>query len=92
MDIENFDELLAYLRRAGRLAHDESPRLTNLAGGVSNRTVLLERDNRQAWVLKQALTQLRVRVEWFSDPRRIERERWACAAWPNWRRRARSRP
>jgi 5-methylthioribose kinase len=45
-----------------------------LGGGVSNRTVLVRRDNGEAWVLKQALEQLRVRVDWHSDPRRIERE------------------
>jgi 5-methylthioribose kinase len=74
LDIENFPALLAYLRLTSRIAHDEAPRLTNLAGGVSNRTVLVQRENGQAWVLKQALEKLRVQVEWLSDPRRIERE------------------
>ena len=36
--------------------------------------MLLRRPNGQCWVLKQALSRLRVSVEWFSDPRRIERE------------------
>lgn len=74
LDIENFDALRAYLRRTGRISPDESPLITRLDGGVSNRTVLLERTAGEAWVLKQALAQLRVRVQWFSDPRRIERE------------------
>ena len=74
LDIENFSDLREYLRRTGRIDRDEAVRLTNLAGGVSNRTVLLERVGGEAWVLKQALAQLRVRVEWLSDPRRIERE------------------
>jgi 5-methylthioribose kinase len=74
MDIEDFPALLDYLRRTERIAPAESPRLTNLAGGVSNRTVLLERDGGESWVLKQALEKLRVQVEWLSDPRRIERE------------------
>src|SRR4051812_16730708 len=74
LDIENFDALLAYLRQTNRIAPDESPACTNLAGGVSNRTVLLRRDNGEAWVLKQALPKLRVQTEWLSDPRRIERE------------------
>src|SRR5690348_800251 len=73
-NIENFPALLEYLRATARLSPDESPRLTNLAGGVSNRTVLLERSDGEAWVLKQALERLRVQVEWHSDPRRIERE------------------
>jgi aminoglycoside phosphotransferase (APT) family kinase protein len=75
LDIENFDALLRYLRGAGRIAPDETPRFTQLTGGVSNRTVLVERTSPgESWVLKQALAKLRVQVEWFSDPRRIERE------------------
>jgi aminoglycoside phosphotransferase (APT) family kinase protein len=74
LDIENFDALQTYLIDAGHIPKAESPKFTNLAGGVSNRTVLVERANGQAWVLKQALAKLRVQAEWFSDPRRIERE------------------
>jgi aminoglycoside phosphotransferase (APT) family kinase protein len=74
LDIENRESLLAHLRRQGRIAFDESPRTTNLAGGVSNRTVLLERISGESWVLKQSLEKLRVEADWFSDPRRIERE------------------
>ena len=74
LDIEDSEALLSYLRSAGRIAPGETPRITNLAGGVSNRTVLLERASGEAWVLKQALERLRVRVDWFSDPRRVERE------------------
>ena len=74
LDIEHFPDLLQYLRASGRIEADESPRLTNLAGGVSNRTVLLERASGESWVLKQALERLRVRAEWHSDPTRIERE------------------
>jgi len=74
LDIENRESLLAYLRRHGRISPRESPRTTNLAGGVSNRTVLLERASGESWVLKQSLEKLRVQADWFSDPRRIERE------------------
>lgn len=74
LDIEDAAALLAYLRDRGRIAPDETPKTTTLAGGVSNRTVLLERDGGEAWVLKQALPKLRVAVDWESDPRRIERE------------------
>jgi tRNA A-37 threonylcarbamoyl transferase component Bud32 len=45
-----------------------------LTGGVSNRTVLVERGNGEVWVLKQALARLRVQADWFSDPARIHRE------------------
>ncbi|MCC6580718.1 MAG: aminoglycoside phosphotransferase family protein [Phycisphaeraceae bacterium] len=74
LDIEQPDALMDYLRRRRLLDRDEMPRIAVLAGGVSNRTVLLERDNGQAWVLKQALAKLRTEVDWFSDPRRIHRE------------------
>jgi 5-methylthioribose kinase len=74
LDIEQFPALLAYLRRIGRIDAQEQPELTNLAGGVSNRTVLLRRPSGEAWVLKQALPKLRVAVEWLSDPIRIVRE------------------
>lgn len=74
LDIESPAPLLAYLRETGRIAPDESPSIQTLAGGVSNRTVLVERVGGQAWVLKQALAKLRVAVDWFSDPARINRE------------------
>ena len=74
LDIEDFPALLQYLRESQRIAADETPMFTRLSGGVSNRAILVERQNRQSWVLKQALPRLRVSVEWLSDPRRIERE------------------
>ena len=74
LDIENFPALMQYLHTTARIPPTESPRLTNLAGGVSNRTVLLQRPTGESWVLKQALERLRVQAEWHSDPRRIERE------------------
>ena len=74
LDIEQFDGLLAYLRRAGHIGPDETPALERLAGGVSSRTVRVTRPGGEAWVLKQSLAQLRVSVEWFSDPTRIHNE------------------
>lgn len=74
LDIEQPDALLAYLRAKGRIAPDERPSIRNLAGGVSNRTVLVTRPTGEGWVLKQALAKLRVKVDWFSDPARIHRE------------------
>lgn len=73
-DIEQPGVLAAYLRETGRIAPGESPLVTVLAGGVSNRTLLVERTNGDAWVVKQALAKLRVAVDWFSDPARIHRE------------------
>lgn len=74
LDIERPGDLLAYLREQGRIGPDERPRLQVLGGGVSNRAVLVERPNGEAWVVKQALARLRVPTEWFSSPARIERE------------------
>jgi 5-methylthioribose kinase len=48
--------------------------------------VLVERDGGEAWVVKQALAKLRVAVDWFSSPARIEREalglRWLATLAP----------
>jgi aminoglycoside phosphotransferase (APT) family kinase protein len=74
LDIEQHDQLIRYLRATDRLARDETPRLQTLAGGVSNRTVLVERPTGESWVIKQALAKLRVKVDWFSDPARVHRE------------------
>jgi aminoglycoside phosphotransferase (APT) family kinase protein len=74
LDIEQPGALVAYLRETGRIDPDETPVVTILGGGVSNRTVLVERENGESWVVKQALAKLRVQVDWFSDPARIHRE------------------
>jgi 5-methylthioribose kinase len=74
LDIEHHEALLAYLRAAGHIALSESPRFTTLPGGVSSRTVLVERAHGADWVIKQSLAKLRVDVDWYSDPRRIHRE------------------
>ena len=74
VDIEQPAALTEYLRRGGKVGPDEGPRIRVLAGGVSNKTVLVERPSGEAWVLKQALPKLRVKVDWFSDPARIHRE------------------
>jgi aminoglycoside phosphotransferase (APT) family kinase protein len=73
LDIEQSDQLLAYLREMGRIGRDEMPAIRVLQGGVSNRTVFVQRAN-ESWVLKQALPKLRVAVDWFSSPERIHRE------------------
>src|SRR5260221_1216257 len=74
LDIEDPDALLAYLRQAGHIAPGEVPALQRLAGGVSSRTVLVQRPTGEAWVLKQSLARLRVSVEWLGDPRRVHNE------------------
>jgi 5-methylthioribose kinase len=74
LDIEQPDALLAYLRGTGHIGAAEMPALRILPGGVSSRTVLVQRPTGEAWVLKQSLPKLRVETDWFSDPARIHRE------------------
>src|SRR5690606_3016791 len=74
MNIELADELTDYLKRMSRVGSTEILQVEVLRGGVSNRTVLVKRENGEEWVLKQALERLRVREEWLSDPARIHRE------------------
>ncbi len=74
INIEDPASLLRYLRAHRLIGGDEAPELRVLAGGVSNRTVHMQRQNGEACVLKQALAKLRVEVDWFSAPERIHRE------------------
>ena len=74
MDIENSAELIRYLQARHAIAAGEKPRCKVLFGGVSNRAVLVERPGGEAWVIKQALPQLRVEADWFCSPERIHRE------------------
>ena len=43
LDIEQPDALISYLRKEARIGNDESPQIRILVGGVSNRTVLVQR-------------------------------------------------
>lgn len=86
LDIESPKELASYLVASGRVKLSEQLTIRALSGGVSNRTVLVCRGNGERWVLKQALSQLRVAEEWFSSPLRIHREalgmRWLAKLTP----------
>ena len=73
-DIEQPGVLHSWLIGHGYIPAAELPTYTVLPGGVSNRTVLVDRSPRQSWVVKQALAKLRVQVDWFSSPERIHRE------------------
>ena len=74
LDIEDAGQLAAWLRAKGWLGAAEGLAAEVLAGGVSNRTVLVRRAAGPAWVLKQALPKLRVATDWFSSPARVHRE------------------
>ena len=70
IDVENYDALIGYLRDARRISPTEAPAVRNLSGGVSNKTLVLTRSTGESWVIKQALSKLRVQSDWFSNPAR----------------------
>ena len=70
-DIEDFDALRNYLTTRGCVKSGETVSFKNLRGGVSNRTVKVVWADGHGWVLKQALSRLRVDIDWFSSPERI---------------------
>ncbi len=74
LNIEDPAQLLRYLRQNDRIDASDSPRFTALKGGVSNRAVWVQFDHKPDWVMKQALAKLRVQVDWFSAPERVQRE------------------
>jgi 5-methylthioribose kinase len=74
LDIEQLEALIQYLRQNNHINSAEQVNIKVLAGGVSNRTVLVEKSDGEAWVIKQALEKLRVKVDWFSSPERIRFE------------------
>ena len=69
LDIEEFDALRLYLAQFPGMGTPVS--FKKLAGGVSNRVVQVTWADGRSWVLKQALSKLRVAVDWFSSPQRI---------------------
>jgi 5-methylthioribose kinase len=76
MRLVDVDSAADYLRDIGRLDSDETVRVTELTGGVSNIVLLIERDAEGAssFVVKQARGQLRVAEPWFCSVERIWRE------------------
>lgn len=73
-NLDTESDVLYYLWRSGRLQPGEKPVVTILEGGVSNRAYLIERPQGEGWVLKQAREKLKVAVDWFCSPERIQRE------------------
>lgn len=74
LDIENTPALVAYLRQRGATAAEGTPFVKKLEGGVSNRVMLVQPEAAPAFVVKQALEKLRVAVDWFCTPARIDKE------------------
>lgn len=75
MRLVDRDSAADYLRDTARLGKDETVRITELPGGVSNVVLLVERTaDRPNFVLKQAREKLRVAEPWFCSVERIWRE------------------
>lgn len=74
MNIEDLSDLIPYLHSHRLIRSDDVPQICTLTGGVSSRTVLVEPHGQPPFVMKQALTKLRVAADWFSSPNRIHRE------------------
>jgi len=83
MDIEHFSELVSYLRKQGFIDNSENPSCKILTGGVSNRTILVSTEQRKGFIVKQVLTKLNVKEDWFSPPERIFVEARALEVLPN---------
>lgn len=83
LDIEQPGELEAYLLQTGRVCPEEKVAVLPLAGGASNRTVLVRRPCGEEWVVKQALPKLRVAADWFGDPSRVKSEAVGTASVPS---------
>lgn len=73
LQIDDHAELETYLDATGWLMGRGMTSRT-LDGGVSCRTVLVRFTDGQAWVLKQALPELRTESDWHCDPARIHLE------------------
>jgi 5-methylthioribose kinase len=84
INIEDFKALSAYLVAIGRLKPGDRVSLKKLEGGVSNRTVKVTWPDGHGWVLKQALAKLRVEIDWYSNPERIEVEARALRWFNRW--------
>lgn len=69
MNIENPEILRNYLLAKGLLSPDEDFEISTLTGGVSAQTIYI--DKKDPLVIKQSLSQLKTRSEWYSDPGRI---------------------
>lgn len=83
LDIENRESLIEFLHARGLLPAGEAlAQYAVLAGGVSNKTVVVALQGGQHWVIKQCLSKLRVQVDWFTSPERIHREAEALRVLP----------
>jgi len=74
VDIEDISSLRNYLIGLKQISPEEECTLQILKGGVSNKAVWLNRPGGEQWVIKQALSKLRVKEDWYCVQDRIEVE------------------
>ncbi len=74
VDIENIESLVPYLRDRNVLDPHGNCSIQILRGGVSNKAVILSRDQGEDIVIKQGLHKLRVDKTWYCDPKRLKVE------------------
>ena len=74
LDIEDPRQLRHYLLETGLVSAAENPDYRILKGGVSCITVLVQRRDDKDFVIKQALSRLRVASRWISSRKRAHRE------------------
>jgi len=77
--LETAEDVKRYLTERGLAPPDAPVTVEPLGGGVSNQAWKIA-GNHFRYVLKQALAKLKVKADWFSDVRRIGRERAAMEA------------
>jgi hypothetical protein len=63
LDVSDLNALRDYLKL------DDNAELIPLSGGVSAHTVLVRKDGIDTWVIKQALSKLAVKSDWFQRSR-----------------------
>jgi thiamine kinase-like enzyme len=71
--ITNHDTLKKYLIEKELISESEPVEIETLSGGVSGDVVRVSMKGKSL-VIKQALEKLKVKADWFSDPRRISTE------------------
>lgn len=86
VNIEDINSLPIFLQDLGKIEPREKCFMQILKGGVSNKTILFTRGNGEQWVIKQALTKLRVAQDWYCGQERLEIEfkgmQWLSAVLP----------
>jgi len=80
IDIEKENDVLEYLKEKKLIEADNSAQIKRFGGGVSCKVIQIKSKN-SSFVIKQALSKLRVKDNWYSDRSRIITERRCLATY-----------